>query len=580
MEHVGNMLSAVLAAHAGRGKDELEIAIGAVLTGLADGHVCVDAAQDATVRAALPVLRELRGVVGTPGAPAPLMLDEDRLYLGRYWQYEQTVATLLRRLAAPVVPMPGATMLGTHLRALFPGGAVQGEHAFAALGAAVRNLAVISGGPGTGKTTTVSRILALKVLLQPAGTPYTIRLAAPTGKAADRLREAIASAKTQMELPAGVLARIPEEASTIHRLLGIKDASGQPQRSAEDPIPADLVVLDEASMIDLSLMAKVVAALRPGAGLILLGDKDQLDAVQPGSVFGELCTEPLYSLGFLKLAEAVQGAPRAAASPAGGGLQDALFRLTRSYRFREEAGIGSFARAVNAGDEAAAVRILQNDDSGELRWTDTDGAAGTTFPADAVAHWLRPYFDRIQHGGTEEECLRLFSAFRLLTPLREGPGSVDELNDRTEQWLRREGLVTGGSGWYPGKPVMITANNYTLGLYNGDVGVTMQGTDGNLRVVFAGTGGTFRTYAPSRLPAFDRAYATTVHKSQGSEFDEVLLLLPVADSPVVTRNLLYTAVTRARHRCIIQGSEEAVRAGTRSRPQKMSGLARAIERAG
>jgi exodeoxyribonuclease V alpha subunit len=578
MEHVGKMLGGLLADRAGRGKEELEAAVCAVLSGLAEGHVCVDAHHDEQLRAALPLLQELRGVVGTPGEPAPLMLDEGRLYLGRYWQYEQTVASSLRRLAAPVVPMPDAGVLGTHLHTLFPDESLKSDHAFAALGAAVRNLAVISGGPGTGKTTTVSRILALKLLLQPEGAPYTIRLAAPTGKAADRLRESIASAKSHMKIPRAILERIPEEASTIHRLLGIRDASGRPQRSAEDPIPADLIVLDEASMIDLSLMAKVMAALRPGAGLILLGDKDQLDAVQPGSVFGELCAEPLYSLGLLGLAEKVQGVRRQETAGSGAGLQDALFRLTRSFRFREEAGIGSFARAVNAGDEAGAVSILRSDTSGELQWTGADGTAGTMFPADAVARWLRPYFESILHGGTEEECLRRFGLFRLLTPLREGPGSVDDLNDRVEQWLKKEGLITDASGWYPGKPVMITANNYTLGLYNGDVGVTMPDANGNLHIVFAGTGGAFRTYAPSRIPAYDRAYATTVHKSQGSEFDEVLLLLPVTDSPVVTRNLLYTAVTRARHRCIVQGSEEAVRAGTRSRPQKMSGLARALER--
>ncbi len=580
MEHVGKMLGGLLAARAGRGNAELEAAVCAVLSGLAEGHVCVDVHADERLHASLPLLQSLPGIVGTSGEPAPLMLDEGRLYLGRYWHYEQTVAASLRRLTAPVAPMPETGLLAMHLRTLFPGDAVTGEHAFAALGSAVRNLTVISGGPGTGKTTTVSRILALKLLLQPEGAPFTIRLAAPTGKAADRLRESIASAKSRLTLPSAVLDRIPEEASTIHRLLGIRDASGRPQRSAEDPIPADLIVLDEASMIDLSLMAKVLAALRPGAGLILLGDKDQLDAVQPGSVFGELCSEPLYSLAFLNLAEAVQGVRRRGPDSPAGALQDALFRLTKSYRFREDAGIGSFARAVNGGDEAGAVRILENDTSGELQWTGADGTEGTSFPADAVGRWLRPYFESILHGGTEEECLRRFGLFRLLTPLREGPGSVDDLNDRVEQWLKREGLIADTGGWYPGKPVMITANNHTLGLYNGDVGVTMPDAGGNLRIVFAGTAGAFRAYAPSRIPAHDRAYATTVHKSQGSEFDEVLLLLPASESPVVTRNLLYTAVTRARHRCIVQGSEDAVRAGTRSCPQKLSGLARALERAG
>lgn len=577
MEHVARLLGAFLASSTGGGSEEITTVVGAVTAGLSEGHVCVDARTDERLRSALDIVKGVAGVIGGPGDATPLILDDGRLYLGRYWYYERTVARALTRLCVPVIPRSDGAMLHDHLRRLFPAGMERSEQAFAALGAAVSDLAVISGGPGTGKTTTVSRILALKLLLRGTGAPYTIRLAAPTGKAADRLREAIAGAKRQMALPAEVLARIPEEASTIHRLLGIRDASGRPQRDASDPIAADLVVLDEASMIDLSLMAKMVTALRPGTGLILLGDKDQLDAVQPGSVFGELCSEPTYSLGFLGLAREVLGG--SFASPAGGGpLPDALFRLSTSYRFRDDAGIGLLARAVNAGDDDGVIDTLRNDPSGELEWRGTMSGDEQGFPADVVGRWLRPYFDRVMHGGTQEECLRLFGTFRLLTPTREGPGSVLDLNDRVERWLRREGFVHGEREWYPGKPVMITANNTTLGLFNGDVGVTLADPQGELRVVFPAAGGAFRSYAPARLPAYDRAFATTVHKSQGSEFDEIVLLLPGDESPVVTRNLLYTAVTRARRHCIIIGTETAIRTGTRRKPQKISGLASGLER--
>jgi exodeoxyribonuclease V alpha subunit len=333
------------------------------------------------------------------------------------------------------------------------------------------------------------------------------------------------------------------------------------------------VVLDEASMIDLSLMARLVDALRPGAGLILLGDRDQLDAVQPGSVFGELCGETTYSKELLALAAEVFGQNVRVPGQASG-LTDSLYLLTKSYRFREDAGIGSLARAVNAGDDDATIAILRSDTSGALRWNSDPASAPDLFPADDVARWLKPYFELVMHGGPEAKCLQLFSAFRLLTPVREGPGSVQALNGLVEQWLRREGLMAGEREWYPGKPVMNSANNYTLGLYNGDVGITLPDERESLRVVFPGSAGTFRSYAPARLPAHDNAYATTVHKSQGSEFDEVLLLIPDAESPVVTRNLLYTAVTRARSRCTIWGSEEAVRAGTLRKPLKLSGLAK------
>jgi exodeoxyribonuclease V alpha subunit len=577
MEHVARMLAGLLTAQAHGHADGIKTAVNAVTAGLEEGHICVDVAQDERLAAVLPMLRTLRGIVGAPGDVAPLVLDEGRLYLGRYWNYEQKVAASLTRIAAPPARMPEAAELRIHLGALFPGEESASEQAFAALGAAVRDLAVISGGPGTGKTTTVSRILALKLLLRSGSGPYTIRLAAPTGKAADRLREAIASAKRQMRAPAEILDQIPEEASTIHRLLGIRDASGRPQRNEDNPIPADLLVLDEASMIDLSLLAKVLSALKPGAGLILLGDKDQLDAVQPGSVFGEICAEPAYSRSFLGLAEEVLGTPMAF-PPGTSPLPDVLFRLTRSYRFRDNAGIGSLARAVNAGDEDRAITVLKGDAGGELVWRPAAADTSSGFPVDIVARWLRPYFERLLRDGSEDECLRLFGVSRLLTPHREGPGSVVDLNDRVEHWLRTEGLVPHARDWYPGKPVVITANNTTLGLYNGDVGITMADARGELRVVFHGAGGTFRSFAPARLPAYDRAYATTVHKSQGSEFDEVLLLLPGMESQVVTRNLLYTAVTRARRRCIIQGTEEIVRAGTRRKPRKMSGLARVLER--
>ena len=572
MEHFARAFTALLTRFAGTGESELATAVTALATGLAEGNVCIDTGSDEAVRSVLPALKKLRTVVGAPGDFTPLILDGTRLYLGRYWHYERTVALALRRLAVPVVPVPAAKELRRHLTSLFPGDELKSEQAFAALGAAVRNFAVVSGGPGTGKTTTVSRVLALRLLLRAKDAPYAIRLAAPTGKAADRMREAIVGAKRALHCDPDVVQRIPEESSTIHRLLGIRDASGRPLHHAGNPIAADLVVVDEASMIDLSLMARLVDALRPGAGLLLLGDRDQLDAVQPGSVFGELCGEASYSNDLMSLAADVFG-QRSGAAGRASGLTDSLYLLTKSYRFREDAGIGSLARAVNAGDENCAIAILRGDTTGELRWNDDPAAEASMFPADAVGRWLKPYFAAVRSGGSEAVCLQLFSSFRLLTPVREGPGSVQTLNEQVEHWLRREGSVSGDREWYPGKPVMVTANNYTLGLYNGDVGIALTDDRGNLRVVFPGSGGTFRSYAPARLPAHDTAYATTVHKSQGSEFDEVLLLIPDAESPVVTRNLLYTAVTRARRRCTIWASEEAVRAGTVRKPLKQSGLA-------
>lgn len=550
---------------------ELEVAVTALAAGLAAGHVCVDTEVDETMRGVAHSLRSLGSIVGRPGAYTPLILDGKRLYLGRYWRYEQSVATALRRLAVSGPSLPDPADLHRSCQILFPEGLIGNEQAFAAFGAAVRNLAIISGGPGTGKTTTVTRILALQVLHTPHDRPYVIKLVAPTGKAADRLREAIGNAKRTLNIPPEALRRIPEEASTIHRLLGIRDDSGLPAHTAANPIHADLVVLDEASMVDLALMARLLDALPGRAALVLLGDKDQLDAVQPGSVFGDLCDDQGYSDSFLSLAATVLGGEKAPVAKVGG-LQDSVFVLTRSYRFSETNGIGQLARAVNAGDEAEALRILRTDTGGEVVWNELRDDSTDVIPEDAIAGWLRPYFGLVAAGGTESDCFAHFARFRLLTPLRDGPGGVHALNAHVEQWLQRSGFADDRREWYPGKPVMITVNNYTLKLFNGDVGITLPGADGNLRVVFAGEGGTFRSFPPARLPDHECAYATTVHKSQGSEFDEVLLLLPRGENPVVTRNLLYTGITRARKRCEIRSSETALREGIRRKPTKMSGL--------
>ena len=578
MEHFARKLSALLRKSEPSAGVELDEAVLALASGLQEGHVCLDIGSNDTVSGALPSLLKMHAVVGRPGEYKPLILDGNRLYLARYWYYERTVESALRKLAGRTGTPADATQLRAALNRVFPDGLGQNEQVFAALGAAVRNLAIISGGPGTGKTTTVSRILALKLLLRPPKTPYVIKLAAPTGKAADRLREAISRAKTTLDIPEEDKRLIPEEASTIHRLLGIRHDSDRPVRNADNPVHADLVVLDEASMIDLSLMTRIVEAMRPGAGLILLGDKDQLDAVQPGSVFGELCGEHGYSAEFLSLTEEVLGEP-GPSSTHEGGLSDSLFILTKSYRFKADRGIGHLARAVNAGDEDEAIRILRTDTSGELAWNDQIESVPECIPEKAVAAWLRPYFGLVRSRAPEEECFDAFARFRLLTPLREGRGSLQALNDLVERWLKQEGFLNGEQEWYPGRPVMIAENNYTLNLFNGDVGIAMPDGAGSLRVVFPGEGGTFREFPPPRLPRNDLAYATTVHKSQGSEFDEVLLLIPEAESPVITRNLLYTGITRAKKRCTIWGTEAMIRAGIRRKPRRMSGLGERLEAA-
>jgi exodeoxyribonuclease V alpha subunit len=307
------------------------------------------------------------------------------------------------------------------------------------------------------------------------------------------------------------------------------------------------LVIDEASMIDLSLMAKVLDALPSGAALILLGDRDQLDAVQPGSVFGDLCR-----------------------SEDPGVLRESLFPLAKSYRFDSGSGIGSLARAVNDGNVEAAMGILRNDPSGQVTWVETERPDEDKALVDQVLAWLRPYFRLVEEGASAADCFAAFNRVRLLTPLREGPADVGTMNERIVGWLRRDAVEA--ADWYPGRPLLVTVNSYTLHLFNGDVGVTLPDAQGRPGVVFPGDGGTWRRFAPARLPSHEPAFALTVHKSQGSEYDTVLLLVPPGDNPVVSRNLLYTAITRARSRCLIWGSEAALRQAVARKPVRASGL--------
>jgi exodeoxyribonuclease V alpha subunit len=526
---------------------ELEAAVAALFRGLSEGHVCLDGSISDKLDAWLPALRKLDSVVGSPGEYKPLIADGGRLYLTRYWKYETDVAAALRRLAGSVNALPDEARLGECLARVFAGEDPDPHQLAAVRGAVLRNLTIISGGPGTGKTTAVAKILAVRQMLAPEGKLLTIRLAAPTGKAADRLRESVAAVKRGLALPEAVKALIPEEASTLHRLLGINRSSGAAGRDRTRQLRLDLLVIDEASMIDLSMMAKVLDALPPGAALILLGDRDQLDAVQPGSVFGDLCR-----------------------TEGSGALRDSLFTLTRSHRFETSSGIGSLAKAVNAGDEVAALSILRGDRSGQITWIETDRPDEDGRLVDQVLAWLRPYFHLVGGGASAADCFEAFGRFRLLTPLREGPGDVGTMNARITEWLRRDGVDV--ADWYPGRPLLVTVNNYTLRLFNGDVGIALKDDKGRLAVAFPGEGDTWRRFAPARLPSHEPAFAFTVHKSQGSEFDTVLLLVPPGDNPVVSRNLLYTAITRAKSRCMIWGSEAALRQAIARKPLRASGL--------
>ncbi|WP_417071292.1 exodeoxyribonuclease V subunit alpha [Niveibacterium terrae] len=513
-------------------------------------------------------------LVGTGPGNTPLVLAGQRLYLRRYWQYEESVRLWVESRLATPIPLPQARLKAA-LDGLFPPGAAGPDWQKLACALSARSaFSVITGGPGTGKTTTVVRLLALlQALALDAGQPLRIRLAAPTGKAAARLNESISGAVAKLKLDAlgdgeALRAAIPVAVTTLHRLLGSRPDTRHFRYNAGNRLPLDLLVVDEASMMDLEMMAALLEALPDPARLVLLGDKDQLASVEAGAVLGVLCARALEghytsaTAAWLKEVTSDALAPELI-DPAGGLLDQAVAMLRFSHRFGEKSGIGQLAAAVNAGDAGAVRHVFAagHTELGRIPAAEQELKALVIDGAKPGAHGYRHYLETISNtrpvpgasqqalDGWASEVLAAHSEFQLLCALRRGPWGVEGLNASIAGWLHQESLIAEVEGWYAGRPVLVTRNDYGLGLMNGDIGITLalpskQGEV--LRVAFPAEGGGIRWVQPSRLQAVETVYALTVHKSQGSEFAHVALVLPEHINPILTRELVYTGITRAR----------------------------------
>jgi len=546
-------------------------------------------------RAELEAQLDCPALIGSgDGDAAPLVRYGPRLYLRRYWACERTIATALQQRIAALGQWRAAidaVAARRWLDALFGPPTADGPdwQRLACATAVGSGFSVITGGPGTGKTTTVLRLLALLQGL--SGGAQRIRLTAPTGKAAARLNASIASAVDSLaleRLPGGeaVRARIPTEVVTLHRLLGARGGTRRFRHHAGDPLPADVVVVDEASMIDVELMAALLDALPVHTRLILLGDKDQLASVEAGAVLGELCARAEagdYTPETADWLARISGEriPERLVSAAGHGLDQQVVMLQGSHRFGAESGIGRLARAVNAGEARSVadwdpppggdvVRVPLHSGPEDPALETWVVAGGDTGPGHAGylehLHGQRPPWEapRAAQEAWARQVLERHAAFQLLCAVRHGPYGVEALNARIAGNLRRRGLIPGEHGWYEGRPVIVTRNDYGLGLINGDLGIALRvphwlaygeaaGAEAGgrvLRVAFAaGDGsGRIRWLPPHRLESVDTAFALTVHKAQGSEFRHAALLLPDRPSPVLTRELLYTGITRASER--------------------------------
>ncbi len=543
---------------------------------------------------------QVHDLVASKLAPTPLVLEGDALSLRRYWQYELRLAAAIRaRLATP--PNALSPQVETRLSELFPAtdGAdtAQADAARALLG---RHFLLLTGGPGTGKTTTVARALVLFVenahhvgASLEATNPNsetsfvasklapTIALAAPTGKAAARLAESVRDSLAQM-VTAGILdetaaTALAPEAKTLHRLLGWQPGSTAFRHDAANPLPADLVIIDEASMIDLPLMCKLVEAVSPTATLLLIGDRDQLPSVETGDVLAALCdalaADP-HLVGANLLAANPPSEAKLVASklaPTKGGL--ARVHLTHSHRQRADVDVAALAALVRDGDGDAALRGLAAESFRGITWRE----GGDRGLGDAVLMTALPAFRRIAAAPDIAAALAEAKQFRVLTAVREGPAGSQTLNAQLAAALDP---ARRGTGFFHGRLVLITENSYRHGLFNGDIGIAWREhaeSDGSpvestLRVWCDADGGP-RAWLPSALPAHESAFALTVHKSQGSEFERVFLALPERGARTVSRELLYTGLTRCRQAVTVWATEATLREGIARRAQRWSGLA-------
>lgn len=574
----------------GRPSPELVVAAALVSASTREGHICLDLSTPNGMPLSLPFSEKSAwwkrlgesDVVGYPGEYKPLILDERaRLYVFRYWDYQAKLANFIRSRIRAVDESLDRTLLKQGLSRLFPAQSDDDMdwQKVAVLTALIQRFTVISGGPGTGKTTTVAKILALLLESRDAE-KLRIGLVSPTGKGASRLEEAIRKAKRTLDCDDRIRDAIPEEASTIHRLLGTIAGSPYFRYHENNKLPLDALIVDEASMVDLPLMSKLVQALPMQCRLILLGDKDQLASVEAGAMLADIC-DAGQSLAFSKsFSHEVQTLSGYKMESEKGNedapsMRDCIVYLTKSYRFKGESGIAALSRAVNDGDGEAALSIIQHKGPEDIAWRDLRPLHERT---GVIKGAVIQGFRSLLKARDPFEVFERFDDFKILCGLREGPYGVNAVNTMVEKILREEHLIKADGQWYPGRPVLITTNDYSLRLFNGDMGIALPdpGAGGELRVFFQGPDGKLRKFHPLRLPEHETTYAVTVHKSQGSEFDEVLLILPDRDSPVLSRELVYTAITRARERVEIWGNPDVLRNAVARRTVRASGLKDAL----
>jgi exodeoxyribonuclease V alpha subunit len=527
-----------------------------------------------------------RDTVAESDTRAPLVLEGDLLYLRRYREYERALALGLYRIAHRGVADTGIEPLAPLFARLFPQAAHDDHQARAAALALRHALLLVTGGPGTGKTTTTARLLVLLAAQarQAGRAAPRIALAAPTGRAAERMAESVRHAVQALAasgVDADLLAALPASGTTLHRLLGTIPDSPRFRHDRDNPLPFDVVVIDEASMIDLPLMAKLVDAVADGTRLVLLGDPDQLPSVEAGDVLAAIlgaagdgvalaqdevdALRPL--LGESSDRHPDEGGGPAHSLPTFPGIR---VHLQRGWRQSEALQLAPLAGAVREGDADTALDLLRGDALSNVHFHE-----GLTDPLDAHRDTLLAHWRSLAHAANPAEALAQSTRLRLLTAVREGPQGARTLNARIERLLVDTGAGTarGGPGHFHGQLLIVTENSYRHRLFNGDIGICLRDGSGALVAWFPGEDPAQpRAFHPAALPAHESAFAMTVHKAQGSEFDAVWLLLPARGNRVLSRELVYTGITRARRELHVAGSEPVIREALSRHASRWSGL--------
>ena len=581
-----------IAALAGETDDDVVLAAALAVRAPRLGHVFVDLerihetatvdVEDPVDAGALPWPEPGGWVARVAGSRLvgdgrPLRLAGGALYLDRYWSEERRLASDLSALAQPAEVELG--VLADGIGRLFSGEAADRDQQVAAAAAVLRRLAVVAGGPGTGKTTTVARIVALldEQAAARGAAPPLVALAAPTGKAARRLEEAVHEAAGRLDVSEPIRERLlAAGASTLHRLLGWRpDSHSRFRHDRGNRLPYDVVIVDETSMVSLSLMARLVEAVRGDARLILVGDPGQLTSIEAGAVLGDIVGPAAEGLRMGPGTRAAVSAASGVAVDASDGapVGDGIVVLRRIHRFG--GGIQRLAEAIRIGDPDRAVAALDTG-SDAVTWIARDAADASAGAALAPLRELTVATGRAvieaARDGDAARALERLGAFRILCAHRRGPYGVATWTPRIESWLTS--AIAGFAAdepWYVGRPLLVTENDQAIRLYNGDTGVVVASPSGRPVAAFDRQGDVV-TFGPSRLAAVETVHAMTIHKSQGSQFGTAAVVLPDPDSPLLTRELLYTAVTRAQNRLLLAGTEEAVRAAV-SRPiARASGL--------